>query len=92
MRRTRVVKEQAEPKKKRDSPRRQHHQATRAQRADKPRPAKITTEEISAYLLSKYGFVPNLTPRIREAARAAMVHEATVKAYGRDLRATRKGR
>jgi len=103
LRRTRIVKKDeiasgTDPRtgekssKKRDSERRKHHQANRAQRADKPKPARITDIEISAYLLGKYGFVPNLTPRIRQATRAAMVHEATVKAYGRDLRAARKGR
>lgn len=58
-----------------DSARRQHHRTNR-----------ITDVEIAAYLKTTFGFVPPLTSRIREAARASIVKAATVAEYAADMK------
>lgn len=89
--RTRIVKNptlptpKAEPvnTKKTNSPRRATHLAER-QRA---RQAPLTDAMIREYLRLKYGKkITTITPKIRQAVKAAMVHAATVKAYSDDLR------
>lgn len=94
---TRIVEEPTlrEPKaetvntKKADSPRRATHVAER-KRVDK---APLTDDMIREYLRIKYGAkVAVITPKIRRAAKAAMVHAATVKEYSRDLQNVAKVR
>jgi hypothetical protein len=66
-----------------DSPRRATHLAERKRAKQAP----LTDDMIREYLRLKYGKkITKITPRIRQAVRAAMVHSATVKAYSQDLR------
>lgn len=95
--RTRIVEEPTLPAtkvkrptpKKPDSPRRAAHKAERRVIKEAP----LTDDMIREYLRIKYGAkVAVITPKIRRAVKAAMMHAATVKAYSADLdKAKRKG-
>lgn len=60
--------------------------AEREREVARPKRDRITDEDIKVYLADRFGFVPPLNTKIRQAARAAIIKDRTVRAYELDIR------